>query len=141
MGITIVGYSFGPMIVATKLSRAPALAVITMALVVNSLIYAPFAWVTRPVEAVSAQAWWSVGILGVLCTAAAFIVFFALIAEAGPSRTTVITFIAPAVALLLGVVVLTEPLTWGIVIGFPLVIAGSYLATRKAPAVESEPHP
>lgn len=141
LGITIVGYSFGPMIVATKLSRAPALAVITMALVVNSLIYAPFAWVTRPVEAVSAQAWWSVGILGVLCTAAAFIVFFALIAEAGPSRTTVITFIAPAVALLLGVAVLTEPLTWGIVIGFPLVIAGSYLATRKAPAVESEPHP
>ena len=129
------------MIVATKLSRAPALAVITMALVVNSLIYAPFAWVTRPVETVSAQAWWSVGILGVLCTAAAFIVFFALIAEAGPSRTTVITFIAPAVALLLGVAVLSEPLTWGIVIGFPLVIAGSYLATRKAPAVESEPHP
>jgi drug/metabolite transporter (DMT)-like permease len=80
-------------------------------------------------------------VLGVLCTAAAFIVFFALIAEAGPSRTTVITFIAPAVALLLGVVVLNEALTWGIVVGFPLVILGSFLATRRAPSIEAEPHP
>ena len=114
LGITIAGYSFGPMIVATKLSRAPALTVITMALLVNALVYAPFAWVTRPTGEVSAASWWSVVILGVLCTAAAFVVFFALVAEAGPSRTTVITFIAPAVALLLGVVVLSEPLTWGI---------------------------
>jgi drug/metabolite transporter (DMT)-like permease len=125
-----------------KLSRAPALTVITMALLVNAFFYAPFAWVTRPTGEVSAASWWSVVILGVLCTAApAFIVFFALIAEAGPSRTTVITFIAPAVALLLGVVILSEPLTWGIVLGFPLVIVGSYLATRRAPSVEAEPHP
>ncbi len=141
LGITIVGYSFGPIIVATKLSRAPAMAVITMALVVNAIVYAPLAWVTRPLVPVSAQALWSVIILGVLCTAAAFLVFFALIAEAGPSRTTVITFIAPAVALALGVVVLSEPLTWGILVGFPLVIIGSFLATRRAPAVEAEPHP
>jgi len=139
--ITIVGYSLGPIIVAMKLSRAPALTVITMALLVNAFFYAPFAWVTRPTGEVSAASWWSVVILGVLCTAAAFIVFFALIAEAGPSRTTVITFIAPAVALLLGVVILSEPLTWGIVLGFPLVIVGSYLATRRAPSVEAEPHP
>jgi len=141
LGITVIGYSLGPIIVATKLSRAPALTVITMALLINALIYAPFAYVTRPTGAVSAEAWWSVVILGVLCTAAAFVVFFALIAEAGPSRTTVITFIAPAVALGLGVVVLSEQLTWGIVLGFPLVILGSYLATRKAPAIEAEPHP
>jgi len=141
LGITIIGYSFGPLIVAMKLSRAPALAVITMALVINSIVYAPLAWISRPAAPVSTQAWWSVIVLGVLCTAAAFIVFFALIAEAGPSRTTVITFIAPAVALLLGVVVLNEALTWGIVVGFPLVILGSFMATRRAPAVEAEPHP
>ncbi len=141
LGITIIGYSFGPIIVATKLSRAPTLTVITMALLVNTLVYAPLAWISRPTSPVPADAWWSVVVLGVLCTAAAFIVFFALIAEAGPSRTTVITFIAPAVALLLGVVVLNEALTWGIVVGFPLVILGSFLATRRAPAVEAEPHP
>jgi drug/metabolite transporter (DMT)-like permease len=141
LGITIVGYSLGPIIVATKLSRAPALTVITMALFVNVLIYAPFAWVTRPTAPIPAEAWWSVVILGVFCTALAFITFFALIAEAGPSRTTVITFIAPAFALILGVAVLSEPITWGIVVGFPLVIAGSYLATRRAPSMEAEPHP
>lgn len=141
LGITIVGYAFGPMIVATKLSRAPALTVITMALLINTVVYAPFAWVTRPTGPVPTEAWLSVVALGVFCTALAFIAFFALIAEAGPSRTTVITFIAPAVALALGVAILSEPITWGIVVGFPLVVLGSFLATRRAPSVESEPHP
>ncbi len=141
LGITVVGYAFGPIIVATKLSRAPAMTVITMALSINAVVYAPLAWVTRPAGAVPAEAWWSVVILGVFCTALAFITFFALIAEAGPSRTTVITFIAPAVALILGVAILSEPITWGIVVGFPLVVLGSFLATKRAPSVESEPHP
>lgn len=141
LGITIVGYALGPMIVATKLSRAPALTVITMALLINTVVYAPFAWVTRPAGPVPTETWLSVVALGVFCTALAFITFFALIAEAGPSRTTVITFIAPAVALALGVAILSEPITWGIVVGFPLVVLGSFLATRRAPSVESEPHP
>jgi drug/metabolite transporter (DMT)-like permease len=75
-----------------------------------------------------------------ICTALAFILFFALIAEVGPSRTTVITYINPAVAVVLGVVVLSEPVTLGILIGFPLVLLGSWLATRRAPVMEHEPH-
>ena len=141
LSITVIGYALGPIIVAVKLSKAPALTVITMALLINAFLYAPLAWLTRPTVTVPAEAWWSVVALGVFCTALAFITFFALIAEAGPSRTTVITFIAPAVALALGVAILSEPITWGIVVGFPLVVAGSYLATRKAPAIEAEPHP
>ena len=69
--------------------------------------------------------------LGVLCTAAAFLVFFALIAEVGPARATVITYVNPAVAIVLGALVLNEPLTIGMVIGFPLVIAGSFLGTMR----------
>jgi drug/metabolite transporter (DMT)-like permease len=65
--------------------------------------------------------------------------FFSLVAEVGPSRTTVITYINPAVAVILGVLVLSEPITLGLVIGFPLILIGSFLATRKAPAFESEP--
>ena len=141
LSITIIGYALGPIIVAVKLSKAPALTVITMALLINAFLYAPLAWLTRPTGTVPAEAWWSVVALGIFCTALAFITFFALIAEAGPSRTTVITFIAPAVALALGVAILSEPITWGIVVGFPLVVAGSYLATRQAPAIEAEPHP
>jgi len=66
--------------------------------------------------------------------------FFALIVEVGPSRSTLITYINPAVAVILGIVILNEPLTLGLAIGFPLVLLGSWLATRRAPALESEPH-
>ena len=81
---------------------------------------------------VTAAAGWSVVGLAVICTAVAFLVFFALIAEAGPARATVITYINPAVAIILGVLVLDEPFTVGMAIGFPLVIIGSILATSKA---------
>lgn len=143
--VTVVGYACGPIVISTRLSGAPPLAVIALALGANALIYAPVAWIQRPTTAVPASAWWSIAILGVLCTAIAFLIFFALVAEVGPSRMTVITFLNPAVAVLLGVVVLSEPITWGLVLGFPLVLIGSYLATRPernaAAQVEDAPHP
>lgn len=138
--ITVIGYAIGPIIVDKKLSNVPNLGVIAAAIAINTIIYAPFAWATRPTEPVSARTWVAIVILGVLCTAAAFLVFFALILEAGPSRTTLITYINPAVAVVLGIAILGEPLTIGIMIGFPLVLLGSWLATRRAPALESEPH-
>lgn len=140
LAVTAFGYALGPIIIARQLSDIPALPVIAASLVINLIIYAPLAWVSRPTEPVPASAWWSVAALGLLCTAVAFIIFFALIAEVGPSRTTFITYINPAVAVILGVIVLSEPITLGIIIGFPLVLIGSWMATRKAPAIESEPH-
>ena len=141
ISITVLGYALGPIIVDRKLSSAPSVAVIAASLTINALIYAPFAWLTWPTEPVPAIAWWSIVALGAVCTAGAFIIFFALIAEVGPARTTVITYVNPGVAVILGVLILGEPLTPGIVIGFPLVLAGSFLATRRAPTMESEPHP
>jgi drug/metabolite transporter (DMT)-like permease len=94
-------------------------------------LYAPFAPFLWPHE-VSLAAGGSVVALAVFCTATAFLLFFALIAEAGPGRATVITYINPAVALLLGVIVLHEPLTAGMAVGFPLVILGSILGTSKS---------
>lgn len=140
ISVTVLGYALGPIIVDRKLSSAPSVAVIAASLTINALIYAPFAWLTWPTEPVPAIAWWSIVALGAVCTAGAFIIFFALIAEAGPARTTVITYVNPGVAVILGVLILGEPLTTGIVIGFPLVLAGSFLATRRAPTMESEPH-
>lgn len=139
--VTVLGYSLGPIIIDKRLGEVPALAVVAVALSINAVIYAPFAWLTRPTEPVPASAWWAVVALGVLCTAIAFVVFFALVAEVGPSRTTLITYVNPAVAVVLGVLILGEPATLGIALGFPLVLLGSYLATRRAPALESEPHP
>jgi drug/metabolite transporter (DMT)-like permease len=82
------------------------------------------------------QAAGSIAILGVVCTALAFLLFFALIAEAGPARATVITYLNPLVALLLGVTLLDEPLTYGMCAGFVLVLLGSFLATTRSPPAE-----
>jgi len=139
LGITVVGYALGPIIVSQKLSTVPALAAVAMAMVINSVIYAPLAFINRPTESVPSNVWLAVAALGIICTALAFVLFFALVAAVGPTRTTVITYINPAVAVILGVLVLSEPITLGLVIGFPLILIGSYLATRKAPVFESEP--
>jgi drug/metabolite transporter (DMT)-like permease len=66
----------------------------------------------------------------VICTAAAFLVFFRLIAEVGPARATVITYVNPAVAVALGVTVLGEQLTPAMGVAFILILGGSILATR-----------
>jgi drug/metabolite transporter (DMT)-like permease len=79
----------------------------------------------------------SIAGLAVVCTALGFVLFFELVAEVGPVRSTVITYINPAVAALLGVAVLNERFTAGMGVGFALVLAGSVLATGSArqPAV------
>jgi len=124
-------YAAGPIIVDRKLNDVPAIGVVTASLIVATLVYAPFAPMLWP-EHFPARAVWSVVGLGVLCTAAAFLVFFALIAEVGPARATVITYVNPAVAIVLGASVLSEPVTLGMVIGFPLVIVGSVLGTSRS---------
>ncbi len=124
-------YAVGPIIVDRKLQGAPPIGMITGSLILATLIYVPFAPFLWP-EQFTAAAVGSVVGLGVLCTAGAFIVFFALIAEVGASRATVITYVNPAVAIILGAVVLSEPLTIGMMIGFPLVIIGSFLGTTRA---------
>ena len=128
-------YASGPLVASLKLSHLPSIAVSAVAMGLSALAYAPFAAVSQDgVANVGAPAWVAVAVLGVLCSAVAFLVFFALLAEVGPSRTTVITYVNPAVAVLLGVLTLGEPVTVGIVIGFPLVLLGSYLATRRSAA-------
>ena len=72
--------------------------------------------------------------LGVICSALAFLVFYALVDEVGPTRMTVITYLNPVVVVILGVGILAEPLTAGILLGFPLIIVGSYLSTARSKA-------
>jgi drug/metabolite transporter (DMT)-like permease len=129
--LSAVGYAIGPIIIDRKLKDVPAMGVITASLIVATLLYAPLAPYLWPAH-VSPQAAWSIAGLGVICTAAAFLIFFALIAEVGPARATVITYVNPAVAIVLGALVLSEPVTLGMMIGFPLVILGSFLGTMKA---------
>lgn len=129
--VTAIGYAVGPIIISRKLADLPPTGVITASLIGAATIFLPFAIWLRPSH-ISAQAGLSVVGLAVLCTAIAFLALFALIAEAGPARATVITYINPAVAITLGILILGEQFTVGIAIGFPLVILGAVLATAKA---------
>ncbi len=135
--VTCVGYAVAPTIADRRLSRVPSLGVVTLSLCAVALVYLPFGILQAPAHLPRADVLASIAALGVVCTGLAFVCFFALIAAAGSVRATVITYVNPVVALLAGVAVLGEHVTGGILVGFPLVLAGSYLATRAAPAAPS----
>jgi drug/metabolite transporter (DMT)-like permease len=132
--LTAVGYALGPWIANRKLADLPPVAVNTVCLGASAVIYAPFAALTWPHKVPSVQVLLSLAGLGVICTATAFLVFFRLIAEVGPARATVITYVNPAIAVALGVIVLNEHLTVTVGIAFVLILGGSILATRPGSA-------
>ena len=131
VGLVVVGYALGPMIISRRLQGVPTVGVVAASLVLTALVYAPVGLAQLPGHVPTAQVLFSVAFLGVVCTALAFLVFFALIAEVGPVRATIITYFNPAVALVLGVLLLHEPFTVGIVLGFALIAIGSFVATRR----------
>jgi drug/metabolite transporter (DMT)-like permease len=126
--VPATGYAIGPLIISRKLDDLAGIGVITFSLALASVLYAPYA-VTHLPSSMSTEVVLAVVGLALVCTALAFVLFFELIVEVGPARSTVITYVNPAVAILLGVVVLGEPFTWGIALGFPLILFGSWLAT------------
>jgi drug/metabolite transporter (DMT)-like permease len=137
LGVAVC-YAVGPAMIHRWLSDVPAMGVIAASLGLTAVAYVPIAALSFPEETPSAEALWSMVGLAVVCTAVAFVVFFALVAEIGPVRSTITTYIQPAVAAVLGVAVLGETFTSEMGIGFVLVLAGSVLATR-APTAAPEP--
>jgi len=132
IAVVAVSYAVGPIVLARWLSDAPSLGVVAASLAIAAVGYAPFAAFSLPSRLPGWKVNASVVTLAVVCTALAFVLFFQLIAETGPVRATVITYVNPAVAAVLGVTVLNERFTAGMAIGFALVLAGSVLATRAA---------
>jgi drug/metabolite transporter (DMT)-like permease len=126
-----MGYAYAINMINRRIPHIPGIAINTWAMIITSIVYLPFAIATWPSAMPSVEAIGSVISLGVLCTAAAFIVFFKLVAEVGPPRASLITYLNTAVAVLLGVILLGEPITLGIALGLPLVLIGSYFASRK----------
>ncbi|TAK01456.1 MAG: DMT family transporter [Chloroflexota bacterium] len=139
IAIVVVGYAVGPAILARRLGGLSSIGIMAVSLALSALIYVPIAAVQWPTTMPSSNVIWAVVILATICTAAAFLVFAALIDEIGPVRATVITYVNPGVAAVLGVVVLREAFTASMAIGFALVILGSVLATRRPAAMAAEP--
>jgi drug/metabolite transporter (DMT)-like permease len=130
---TAVAYAIGPMIIVRSLHGLPGLGVVAASLGIAAVAYLPAGIAQAPDHWPAAKVTLALVGLGVLCTALAFLVFFALIAEVGPARSTVITYVNPAVAVLLGVTLLNERFTVATGVGFALILAGSVLATARSP--------
>jgi drug/metabolite transporter (DMT)-like permease len=124
-----LGYACGPLIVKRHLKGADPLGPVTAAMAIASIMLLPFGIGDFPTETPQTDTLVAIAVLGLVCSAAAFLLFFRLIAEVGPSRATVITYVNPIVALALGVAVLGESVTAGAVAGLLLILAGSWLAT------------
>ena len=124
-----VGYATGPMVLKRDLSGLDARAVMGASLAIVAVVLAPFAALAPPRHGVSGEALASIVVLGLFCTAAAFVLFANLLAEIGPSRASVITYVAPVVAVVLGIAVLGERPGPGAVAGLLLILAGSWLST------------
>lgn len=133
IAVTVVGYATAPIIVARWMSDVPGIGLAGLSLGITAVVYIPAVaishtwptkWPTLPVII-------AVLILALICSAVAFVVFFALIAEIGPSRATAVTYVNPAVAIVAGAILLGEKVTVWTIVGFVLVIAGSWLVTWR----------
>lgn len=140
VAVVVVGYAVGPAILARRLGGLPSVGVMALSLALCAIAFVPVGIAEWPSAVPSPSVLVAVAVLAVVCTAAAFLVFAALIDEIGPVRATVITYVNPGVAAVLGVLVLHEAFTVPMALGFGLVILGSALATRRPSAVP-EPLP
>jgi drug/metabolite transporter (DMT)-like permease len=129
--VVVIGYAVGPAILARRLGGLSSLGVMAVSLALCAVVFVPIALPQLPATMPSFNVVIAVLILATVCTAAAFMVFAALIDEIGPVRATVITYINPAVAAILGVLVLRETFTVAMAVGFALVLLGSAIATRR----------
>jgi len=133
MAVVVVGYALGPAILARWMSDLPGVGVVAVSLAATAVVYVPFVLFTGawPTTWPSTSVILSIVVLAVICSALAFLLMVALIGEIGPVKATAITYVNPAVAILAGVLILGERITVWTIVGFVLVLLGSYLVTRK----------
>lgn len=141
IAITVVGYATAPIIVAKWMGGVPGIGLAGVSLGITAIVYAPAVAITHtwPTAVPSVSVIVSILVLALVCSAVAFVVLFALIAEIGPVRATAITYVNPAVAIVAGAILLGEPVTVWTIVGFVLVIAGSWLVTRRGVGRPGEP--
>jgi len=124
-------YAYAVLMVTTNLPGVDGIAINGVAMGLTCLFYTPIAIATWPSNPVSTEAIAALVALGVLSTAIAFMLFFIVIVEIGVARGSLTTYVNTAVAVVLGILILNEPITLGIIVGLPMVLLVSYLASRK----------
>jgi drug/metabolite transporter (DMT)-like permease len=127
--LAALGYAIGPMTLRRHLADLDPRATMGVSLAMAAVLLTPLTAATLPSEPLSADAWIAVVVLGLVCTAAAFVIFGSLIAEVGAGKALVITYVNPVVALALGIAILDETPGIGAIVGLLLILAGSWLST------------
>ncbi|HEX7404445.1 MAG TPA: DMT family transporter [Candidatus Nanopelagicaceae bacterium] len=135
--LAAVGYGYAVNMITQKLPNVSGIAINAVAMAMATVVYAPFALLQWPHAHVSTNSLLATIALGVLPTALAFVLFFKVMEEIGPARASLVTYLNTACAVVLGVVILSEPVTLGMTVGLPMVLIGSYLASRKPVYVEN----
>jgi drug/metabolite transporter (DMT)-like permease len=143
MAIVVVGYALGPAILSKWMPELPGVGVVAVSLAGAAIAYVPLVFATGswPSAWPSTSVVVSIVVLAVVCSALAFLLMVALIAEIGPVKSTAITYVNPAVAIVAGVLVLGETITVWTIVGFALVLSGSWLVTSKRRDAVAEPAP
>lgn len=129
--IASVSYAWAVNMITRKAPGVSGLAINGIAMLISSVIFAPFALLSRPGSMPSLDVTLATLGLGVLCSGMAFWIFFLVLAEIGPARASLVVYPNTAVAVILGIIILSEPITLAILIGLPLVLIGSYFASRR----------
>ena len=129
--IASIGYSWAVTMITAKVPHIEPISINGVAMVFTAIVYLPFVFLNAPEHMPSAKVLGSVLVLGLFPTAMAFILFFQLIKDIGTARGSLVTYLNTAFAVVLGVIILREPFTLGIALGLPLVLIGSYFASRK----------
>ena len=132
--VATLGYATAPIIVSRRLADLDPLGPVAASLTLATVVLLPAAVAAPPQGLPAPAAITAIVILGVLCTALGLVVFFQLIAEAGPSRASVITYVNPLVAVFVGVLALDEHLSAMSVAGLLLILGGSWLSTGGRPS-------
>jgi drug/metabolite transporter (DMT)-like permease len=133
MSVVVIGYALGPAILSRWMPGLPGVGVVAVSLAATAVIYVPVVLLTGSwLTAVpSPEVIGSIIVLAVICSALAFLLMVGLVAEIGPVKATTITYVNPAVAILAGVLVLGEKVKVWTIVGFALVLCGSWLVTRR----------
>ena len=124
-------YAISGFVVKRRYGRLTSMQTSFVSLSVAATLTLPVALATAPGEAPPARAVAAVLVLGAVGTALAFVIFYKLIAEVGAGRASLVSYLAPGVALFYGAVFRHEPITLAAIAGLVLILGGVAIASRR----------
>ncbi len=140
MAVAIMGYAVGPLVVQRHLAGVDEIGAVALSLGVASMILLPFAAASMPHTVPSLLSLCSIGVLGLFSTAGALLLYFYVIHAAGAARASIVAYISPAIAAVLGVAILHEPFGMGIALGLGLILIGSGLGSSDSQRQDATKH-